>query len=514
MRKQKPRVLSAAALAILMATSPSALLFSQAARAATAGPVGINTIPAYTNGVQNQAGDYNYTTLDKGRLQEKLLSIFQQNQKDDRDYVLMSAGKVEQAFVDLIGTQINGSEGLQTMADNSHADKDQIPTYATYLKAKRAYMTAVADLGAKITSISALPSAMGHDEKITADGSGIVEVRGVGKVDLSEVLNFYKKQLADLDVKVRALNFTIIMPNGVPKMNVTGDIKLPSPYKQTEIDAMMTEIAKLKMLTTDQKNLVKQHNLKTREIIDAVIEAYGDTQRYRLNLAKDEVQKRFTDLEELMWSRSYLRAMYGAPLGALAVDYDESNFNLDFVFAKNNVKFSSEFITNQGELIKSQKKIISALVTHEKRAASILAPETDVLSRVMSTISFLNGTAQLSAVNATILKLLYADMSEELMLAQKGMNAVRANYRSRWYKSEEDKAAVKERADIWSGEGDKADFGGINADSDQGTFRLATVGLKKYLTQLDLAQQKQAVVDDYNSDSETMKKLKKLRDDL
>ena len=329
MRKQKPRVLSAAALAILMATSPSALLFSQAARAATAGPVGITAIPAYTSGVQNQAGDYNYTTLDKGRLQEKLLGIFQQNQKDDRDYVIMSAGKVEQAFVDLIGTQINGSEGLQTISDNSHASSSQIPTYAAYLKAKRAYMTAVADLGAKITSIAALPSAMGHDEKITADGSGIVEVRGVGKVDLSEVLNFYKRQLADLDAKVRTLDIIVIMPNNLPK-HVTADMKLPSPFSQPEIDAMMTEIAKLKMLTTDQKNLVKQHNLKTREIIDAVIEAYGDSQRYRLNLAKDEVQKRFTDLEELMWSRSYMRAMYGAPIGALSVDYDENKFNLDF----------------------------------------------------------------------------------------------------------------------------------------------------------------------------------------
>ena len=100
------------------------------------------------------------------------------------------------------------------------------------------------------------------------------------------------------------------------------------------------------------------------------------------------------------------------------------------------------------------------------------------------------------------------------MLAQKGMNAVRANYRARWYKTAEDKVEIKDRADIWSGVGEKADFGGINDQSVQGTFRLATLGLKKYLNQIDLAQQKQAVVDDYNSDSETLKKLKKLNDDL
>ncbi len=497
-------VLTTGAILSLVAVAP--LIAQQVAPA-------LSTLSGLQGTIGVQAGNYNFKSYDKSSLQKQYIDIFKENQAADKAYVIDSAAKVEVAFKELIELRINGDaqgqEGLQTLSDNSQSKKP-IPV-DQYLSARRRYNNSVAALKTKITSITALPSAMPKSEAVTLEESGIVNMREVGKVDFTSLLAYYNGQLETINNTVSNLEFNLILPNGAPLAHVKGDIKIQSPYTQDEINAMIDEETRLRNPNkTDLQLALKQHNLKTRAIMDAFIDAYGTSQTGRFfdhnDIDKDATLKQ---IDEAMWSRDYLRATTGVQVGALGVDYKKRLLNVDIIFAKNEPNFTSEYIFDQEILVKQRDLIMTALKTYDRRDDSVFASDISLLTRVLSGITFAMGKAQLAQVHVAMLKMMYADIVSELNVAQNGLSGAREQYQLRWYKSTEDQKAVKDRAADWTGKSATSILT-TDARNIRGTFTIARQALKKRMLEIDLADQKRAAIDAFSSNG----KVNSLEDSL
>ncbi len=500
-------------------------LFKPAARLTLAAIIGLSPLQlmaqanpmAAIQGVQGtlgiQAGNYTFQSYDKGELQKLVLNQMKEAQAADAEYVLLVAGQVEIMANGLI-RDINGDGGIQKITDEAYA-KGQRVDLGALLQAYRAYNVGMTEVQNKLASIQALPSAMKQDEPVSLEGSGIVQLRNRGVVDLSKTIDFYNSQLKAIEKQVNAISINTYLPNKKAVINTSlKDLmammaKTP-PYSPEEIQQKKTEEVVKRNLGTERRQQLGQHFLKTTKLVQQYIQDFGTNQRYRLNTTPEARKDILEELNMAFWSRSLLRATYGVKLGALGIEFKTQTFNREYIFASNQITFHANPILKQEDINSQRRTLLIALGVLDKRDDKLLAAETPFFNRILSGIAFVKGEAQLAQVNVEILKLIYADMEEEGILATQGFNGMRRHYQSRWYTglNGEQVAEIRARSKDWRNQ-DMVDM-----DVIRGVFFAAAKTLESYLVQLDEAEQLKAEIALFENNSDIIKKYKNAADDL
>jgi len=287
-------------------------------------------------------------------------------------------------------------------------------------------------------------------------------------------------------------------------------LKTITPYTAKEIQNMIDEETGLRTLTTTMQKRIDAHNQKTLALLHQYVENFGKDQKYRLNTTKEQRAEILKELENAFWSRSLLRALYGAKLGAFAIEFKTSKFNLETVFSDNQIQFHSQVVRAQEKINEQRRMIMIALQVMDKRDDKILAAETSFFNRILSGITFIRGEAQLAQVNVEVLKLLYADMAEEGVLSNEGYHGMRRHYQTRYYTgiSQVDVDAIKARAKDWR------ESNTVDLDTIRGTFTVTAQELKKYIVNVDQANKKRAIIDAFSTGSETIDGYEKNADEL
>lgn len=443
-----------------------------------------------------QAGNYNFTSYNKGRLQDFVLHQMAEAQESDRQYVLTKTAEIEMAVNTLITQSITGDSGIQTLSDSAYANHASGDLdIGVILAAYRAYRTSYNVTLNRLATLKALPSAMPNAESVSLEGSGIVQLRTKGKVDFSEIIGFYKEQIQAIDAQVSQIRFTTdIKGKSIVQKTITeieAEIAAHPPYSQSEINQFRDqELAERNYGRTETRAKIEAHFNMTRSLVNQYLNDYGTLQRWRKNTTPELRQKTLGELEQAFWSRSLLRALFGIPQGAIGINFNTRAFNAEYVFANNQLTFQSAPVYKQALIDSQRRQLAIALAVMEKRDQTLVTLEAPLVSTILSGITMIKGQWQLAQVNVHVLKLLYADMEEEAILATQSPNDMFAHYQSRYYtgRSDEEIAAIRARAEDWTG----ADSAGT--DNIRGTFKIAYTEGNKYLTHLDKAEQIKAKI--------------------
>jgi len=460
--------------------------------------------------VFGQAGDINLTSYDKNTLETLLVKHFQQNQKEDREYIQSLVREIEIHMSNIL-QEAYRSGGLREMADKSLTSRRI--DFVDYLAATRSFEKMLADTQLKIQGLLTIPSSLRGAQNVTVNGQVRTEIPAALKVDLTAVQNHYQAQLNKVFEGLNKMTFLLDI-NGITQQ-VKGISFRPDriPFNAAEIKKMRDEaIRDLALIRAKVEEDVNQFNLYTRRQLMASIRVFGKSQKYRLQLNQEGKDQNIQDLEELFWARSYMRAMYGEKLGTFAVDYTKRQLNWDFFATDNNLQFVGDFIRSDEQLTEFQDKLTVALVTQTSRSREVLARETSLLDRVVSAITWVKGEAPLAEINTVILKLMLGDIQEEMMLSKGGgLKAMRAQYRTRYYKDAASEAAVKARAQAYRG-GDSQDIESDNLSTDvttmRGAFSAAAMALDGVIDQLEVATQKLKAIDELRAQSEAAQRVR------
>lgn len=496
-------------MALMVASS---VLSSYAAQAQTQSMV----IAGQRNGnFFGQAGDINYTTYDRAILEQTLTKHFADRQNQDRQYVESVVRQIEQTIQDVL-KDLNGASGLVTISNKALTGESiELLDYMSHVQS---YEVMIGSLNTKIQGILLIPSALQSKEQVVIDGKVRTEMPAPLKVDLQKIQNFFEGKMGLITAKLTTLKFLIKMPNGALE-TISGVEFKPQDiiYSPEQLAQLRDEVQKILLAAeVGAEDKVNELNLYSREQLQAVLKTFGTSQRYRLQLNKEGKDQNLSDLEGLFWARSYMRAVYGIKLGAIAIDYKKRGLNIDFFSSSNRINFVGDFVKRDSDLREYQDAIINALVTQTSRSKEVLASETAMLDRINAAITFVKGEVALNEINVAVLKLLAADISEERMLGQVGgSKLMRQQYKNRFYKSDEIKAQLIQKEDALLGKSDASDVDADMMTADgrtlRGAFQNTSLALDGVIDSIDAARQKLAGIEKLRSMSTTAKQVDKRR---
>ena len=330
-------------------------------------------------------------------------------------------------------------------------------------------------------------------------------------IDLSELILHYQRKVQELDSRAAALNFSIVLPTGAIAKQQGLDpttLRQMNLYTADQLIAMREKATTLKIMrTSDRRRINQTLNQFTVAKIQAFLNAYGATQKHRDRNTEAQIDAARKELEEMMWLRSYIRAVYGMKIGSYGlVDVHKKWFNMDS-FGRTALRFSGQPIYDENTLMVQQDLALAVVAGQEGKNAEILSLSTPFFTRIASVLTFFSGEKQWAAVNVQVLKLLIADIEEERILGRAGgLRELRVHYKRRYYSSKADEAYYQALADAYlpsaADEDDpEADVVSVDSHSMRGVLGAALVALENQEDRINQAQAIEATLHQLNADS-------------
>ncbi len=347
------------------------------------------TTPLYAIAILDGPGNYDVKVITESDLESKYLNVLSKNFEADRQEMKRSLREMNFLMEDFIKGEIGGNRGVFTLSDQSQFSTPKGISLDTLSASVRNFELAYNLLETKIKSFyqtSGLKKYEVFNRKYTLD------IPDNGIIDFTAVVKSYTDELKGLKDKVANLTFIIKLPNGTFHTLKGIDLSIlreKLSFSAAELDDLRQKAARLRIMPTrDQMLIDNTYNLFTLKKMQAVIKAFGKSQRYRTQRNKDGLDRAIKDLEETFWTRSYLRATYGLKLGSFTVEYKKRPFFLDKIFSSTDLKFSG-LVRNENTLIIAEDKMYNALETNEGRNSSVLRYETPLFLVLLLLLLFL-----------------------------------------------------------------------------------------------------------------------------
>lgn len=405
-------------------------------------------------------GRYDFYKFDKSALQKMYFEQVFKKQDEDYRYFLATLTSIEKGYADLLielykkeDPKADQKDGLfQISRKHVLAKETEFIDARDFAVAIDSFNKAKEGLEARIETLTAIangfvPSA----ENVEADGSGIKKVVNYGQQNFDPIKKFYSERLALITKFASDLPHNIMLPGGVPLVLKAGSGKgLVIEYDNAFVRITSAKLIELKQevlkLRTWGKKAEDALSEYTRYLMDRIFafnDTYGKGERMRI-LGKVEQEKRDKEVREILgmfWSRSYLRSIYGMPVGAIGASYDKAWWHLD-VF-----KFSTTALLNlhehpvfdSNEMVEIEQNYRNLLRRADVRSEKILDGNLGFIGTIENITTFLSGRRNEAVAAQAMLRLLAADMFEErLMLDSGSLSEMVERYRQRYFSNEQD----------------------------------------------------------------------------
>jgi len=412
-----------------------------AAAPSTTAPI---IMPAATTG----PGNFNITNTDVSQMVSQEMAEYFERQKGDKAFFVQSINEIENAANKInsgivIGQLQAASQQSQLMTfENPKRGNRPGETGAiqvdSFFSMMNNYNAAKQVLQNKIKGIQAMSKGA-----LPSASSQVTEGKDLNlpahlNVDFEKIAGYYNNRITEMDAQINEMNFKVKDKGGViqdvsgfridpSKMNILTNEE--RSVRQTEIDRLRTNLRAL-----DAKQ--DQYTATARELVQTHLFNFGSSERFRSLNEKDiEARKKdYQRLAELFWARSYLRQKYGIPLGAIGTTYKKQFFNIE-EFLKNPSQFielNKMSFRSKKDLLRAEESYRNAASVIDKKAASVFDGNYSLLARANSLLTKATGWGPMAESSAMVLRLLAADVAEELALMEPGgQQKVRDSFRKR-----------------------------------------------------------------------------------
>jgi hypothetical protein len=439
--------------------------------------------------------------FDRGHFSETMAHTLHQRYTLDREYI----NGMLKTMNGLEDTLIADETDLKKVSDRSHLNPISVEEFTA---AVNRYEHSVQIFNSRLISYSSALQSQHNDkgnkhEPVPPDFNQFVSLTQ-NKITLN------KAALDKLVFEISLPSGELFHQNGLDFTKLRGK-KL---YTAAQISKMKEQEKKLRIMPHEDRNRLNQtYNRFTLEQVKNFIQVFGASQRYRTQENQAGLERALEHLQEAFWTRSYLRATFGIKIGSFAIDYHKQILNFDF-FGSNHLKFNSQFLYNENDLVKMQDLTFNALATHTGKTVSILKLETPIFSRISSAMTYFAGERQEAQANALILKLLANDTEEELTLSKVGgLKAVRAAYRARYYDTAKNQKYFKDLSEKYlpshDGTDIEQDLHTVDADTLWGVFNACLHSLENYELRLHEADKLRNSINYLSEDNQMVINRKK-----
>lgn len=433
-------------------------------------------IPPYVMAMQ--AGNYDYTTYNKGDIQRLYLTESFARTQADREFFLAAIKDVEAQFKTFYSAVLFGNssvKGLKQMSDSSMGVYPVFTNAEDFLTAVNYYHQGKAALENKIAGLESIQGALPSQMQAQVDGAGVKDGQGVLKIDFKPLTSFYTGKIAEVETFLNNLPQSLMVTGGddgkgLPYFIKAGSGKgltLDAPkYRASrdQITKWRADVVRLRKWDAAGHDSAEAFTKSVAGLLLEFIRDYGTTERFRFHNEQDDKARDEVASQILLsfWSRSYMRTVYGVPMGVIAIDYHKSIANLDMFTVSTDAltEIKEEPAWTQKELMRVKQSIELALGVAKDRSVDILNGNTTLLPRVYgvdessakagalprinAAMTFLGGKAELAICSHMMLALMASDLYEEQLVQQPGGVAqMIERYKSRYYADEKSKADFK-----------------------------------------------------------------------
>ncbi len=482
----------------------------------------VNSYGQSTSGVKpwvlaGQKGDYKFFNYNDTAIRTKIIDVLAARSKEDKEYFENSVKRIEEGFASLLRTTVyytpenseiidfnNGQKkvdqkstsglnqikaskwslyGLKALSDESTLRQEVWIPVGDLAASIRRFNQEVVLLKAKIKRLTALadggfPSqtqgSIGEDGKVT-------QFREYGQaVDFTPIVAYFNGRIAEVVAQVETFEFKVILSTGTKGqskgLTVPKDLFKIAPEVARKI--YDTEILPLLGWNPEQRESIDGFNQYLKKLIQTFIEDYGTSERFRLvdgdAVKTNERNSAFKLIVNAFWFRSYIRAIYGTPVGSLALQYDKKIFHIDKFWNSTESlgNFLPEFAWSDADQASIRDDIRVALELAGDRSVRILDNgDAGFLTKANSFFTYVGGKRNLADTNLMILQLIAADLYEDILIKKpNGLVRMLEQYQNRYYATDDTKKYYQGLEDTYFPEKENSNSDNTSAFADQNTL--------------------------------------------
>ena len=296
--------------------------------------------------------------------------------------------------------------------------------------------------------------------------------------NINAVNEIFWNNLKVINKTVCALTFNLKLATGEPALNskplvcdqYNDNVAISLNYQgvtlsKEEIDDLEANRTRLKNPTSGTIAAVSNLGRNTHAAIQAFVKAWGEDQANRLTdqqsssgwyakltgkrvqqgnqVRADVLQSTFDGIVRAFWERSFIRKIYGLPVGGFYINYEPQKYQKDLFLTDYHtlLDFSPDpmFLTQDwtSKAIFAQRNYAEAVNTAESKAqdafGNLLRGDMGVLDRANSFWETIKGRSPTWQVLSMCLKLMAADFVEEVTVRQVGgLAKLEGIYRARY----------------------------------------------------------------------------------
>ncbi|MBY0370965.1 hypothetical protein K2X33_09780 [bacterium] len=433
-------------LTLALALSLAAPVGAQQAAPAPQGTIQNPFMGILTGG--SSTGAYNFYQYDQSKLEAMFLQQVFKQRDQDYEYFQKTVKEIEGEFTTLLKVNVyDPTTGLKGISDrNVLATPPGFIKSQDFLKAINDYNVQKQLLQTRILTLTAIsegmvPSSM--ELKLDQAGQKVGTVPQYAKVSFVELKKFYEDRVAAIDLFVSNLPQNVMTGNNIPYFitaNSGKGLVLEAPATRltsAQLQELREKVLEMQMWDVNATDTLDAYTKFIRQRIQIFLKDYGNNERFR---SIDPQIKAMREAEAKMiadafWTRSYLRTVYGMPIGAIGIEYQERWFHLDVLTSTTNslTAMLEPVIWEENQMDKIEKAYRRALNRADVRSEKIFDGDLSFLQAGENLLTFLGGQRNLAQASQMMLNLLAADCYEERLIMRGGtLPEMVARFRSRY----------------------------------------------------------------------------------
>ena len=411
-------------------------------------------------------GDYNITNTDVARLMSQQMQEFFARQRQDKEFLERAIKELEDLFEELNAKLAN--EKLEERSMRQAADFSATFTLDEFLRVRTQYMNLKARFDTRIMSLLSMKDALPSQASVQVTQTTRVEIPGFIRVELDRIAAYYREKMQGIETRVTALPFFVYDKENIRRSfrGLNPDMSSWLIITEAERTAMNTRLQNMRQQMQPLIEAQDELTDRLRRLVQEVLDVYGVQERGRLDafeltdaakraLAAQQTRIRTVveQLNEVVWSRSYLRVKYSLPTGIVPVTYKRQVLNMD-AFLRSPSEFIEIFKTGRGERnrvpVRNQEEMVQVLEDYAQnvqaaqfRGASVFDSNASMLSRAASLVTQATGYLQLVEVAKIVLPILRVDAEEDLAVMRGQTTVVEEGYIARYHNNPEVSARTK-----------------------------------------------------------------------
>lgn len=413
--------------------------FAQQARVITPG-IGVPVITA-------SAGTYEINTQDSTQILKSILERMSKVQDSDLQFIESARTSIDASYNELAKFIVAGDFAKMS----NKAKISQSVSAEEYLTAVTKIQEMQLALESKIQGLDSITKGVLPSQNQLQVAGNTQDVIGYRNIDMSKLVSFYSGKLQNILSVANSMQMKVSLPTGGTQV-ITSNTLSPAfdvpLYSQTDIEQMQMQINELRLAPEKLERLMDDQAIEARRLVQAFVTNYGSSERYRF---KDDSDRNARDqaykaIQDIFWSRSYLRVKYGMRLGAVQpAGYKKRMANIEkFTILTESLRnFRQERAVSEVDLANAAENVRNVLEVVDARSADILGKNANasILVRANSFLTWIGGQSQTAEALLMITQLVAGDIAEEQMMASGGgLAKLRDFYKTRYQATEAMKA--------------------------------------------------------------------------